>query len=268
MATNSLKDFVKYCRDHIKGDEKSEAKLFLDHFFMGLGYEDGLKGAGAECEFRIKSSRRSTSFADLVWRKRVLIEMKKAGENLAVHLQQATDYWLQLAADRPRYVILCNFEEFWIYDFDRDVYDPVDVIDLDELPDCKASFGFLLPQNFKPVFRKDKNDITAVAAKEVSRIYHYMVGRGINEEAALHYTLQCLVTVFAEDVELLPDKMFTRVIEELNDDRRHPTEKVPASYDLIGELFNEMNTKGKTPGGRFRGVDYFNGGIFSTINKI
>ena len=34
------------------------------------------------------------------------------------------------------------------------------------------------------------------------------------------------------------------------------------SYDLPGGLFDAMNAPGKTPGGRYAGVDYFNGGLF------
>ena len=97
-----LQNFVDYCRKHIKGDEKGEAQIFLDHFFTALGYPDGLKGAGAECEFRVRDTKRkTTSFGDLVWPKRVLIEMKKKDENLSIHLQQATDYWFKLAGVRP-----------------------------------------------------------------------------------------------------------------------------------------------------------------------
>lgn len=52
MAANALSDFVSYCQKHIKGDEKGEAQIFLDRFFTALGWPEGLKGAGAECEYR------------------------------------------------------------------------------------------------------------------------------------------------------------------------------------------------------------------------
>src|SRR5690606_5603494 len=40
------------------------------------------------------------------------------------------------------------------------------------------------------------------------------------------------------------------------------------AYDLIGGLFLEMNTPGISPGGRFKGVDYFNGGIFERPARV
>jgi hypothetical protein len=259
---NLLADFVDYCHRHIKGDEKGEAQIFMDRFFTALGYPEGLKGAGAECEFRVRDTKKkTTSFGDLVWKKRVLIEMKKKDENLAIHLQQATDYWFKLAGDRPQYIILCNFDEFWIYDFNIKVFDPVDVVKLTDLPSRREAFGFMLPTPVTPVFGKDKEDVTENAAKQVAAMYRSMIKRRIKNDEALHYALQCIVSLFAEDVGLLPDKIFSRIIEEC-------IQKKASPYDLIGGLFNEMNKPGITPAGYYKGVDYFNGGLFKEIKAI
>ncbi len=260
--TDKLHEFVNYCQRHIIGDEKGEAQIFLDRFFTALGYPEGLKGAGAECEFRVRDTRKkTTSFGDLVWKKRVLIEMKKKDEKLAIHLQQATDYWFKLAGDRPQYIILCNFDEFWIYDFNVKVFDPVDVVTLKELPERKEAFGFLLQKPVTPIFGKDKEDVTERAAEQVAAMYRSMVKRKIDPAQALHYSLQCIVSLFSEDVGLLPDKIFTRIIEEC-------IQKKASPYDLIGGLFNEMNKPGITPAGYYKGVDYFNGGLFKEIKSI
>lgn len=264
MAKDSaIQDFVSYCARHIRGDEKGEAQIFLDRFFTALGYAEGLKGAGAECEFRVRDTKKkTTSFGDLVWKKRVLIEMKKKDENLATHLQQATDYWFKLAGDRPQYIILCNFDEFWIYDFNQKVFDPVDVVKLVELPVRLEAFGFLLPKPITPVFGKDKEDVTERAAQQVAAMYRSMIKRKIAPADALHYALQCIVSLFAEDVGLLPNKIFTRLIEEC-------VQKKASPYDLIGGLFNEMNRPGTPPSGsRYEGVDYFNGGLFHEIKPL
>lgn len=69
-----------------------------------------------------------------------------------------------------------------------------------------------------------------------------------------------LVALFAEDIGLLERYLVTRLLEECTEPR--------LSYDLLGGLFAEMNTPGKTPGGRFKGVDYFNGGLFAHPARI
>lgn len=258
----NLADFTRYCRQHLRGDEKGEAQIFLDRLFTALGYPDGLKGAGAACEFRIKNeARRGTSFADLVWKPRVLIEMKKTGEKLELHYQQAFGYWTQLVPDRPKYVILCNFDEFWIYDFDVNIYEPLDKIPIALLPDHSEAFGFLLPAPEKPIFSLNRKDVTRDAAFQIAGAYKSMLKRNVPKTEALRFCLQCVVAMFAEDADLLPDLLFSRLVKECLDTKA-------SSYDLIGGLFREMNTPNRTPAGRYKDVEYFNGGIFQTTYSL
>lgn len=269
----SLQDFINYCEKHIKGDEKGEAQIFLDHLFMALGYEDGLKAAGASLEFRIKNEKkRSTSFADLVWKPRVLIEMKKSGEDLSIHYQQAFSYWQQLVPNRPRYVILCNFDEFWIYDFDLAIYEPLEKIELKDLANRKEALSFLLPVEKKPLFRNNKEDVTEAVAKYIAALYHSLTNSNRNpriaNDDAMRYCLQCILCLFAEDIDLLPDKVFTRLIEECIEKEGSGFDKIPETFDLIGGLFQQMNIPGKTSAGKYKNVEYFNGGLFQKIFPI
>jgi hypothetical protein len=124
-----LVEFTAWCQKHITGDEKGEAQLFLDRLFQAFGHA-GLKEAGATLEFRVAKAAEAgggTSFADLVWKPVVLVEMKKRGEKLEKHRAQAERYWTHLAPNRPRYVVLCNFDEFRVYDFDTDPDTPKDI---------------------------------------------------------------------------------------------------------------------------------------------
>src|SRR5436305_1972020 len=89
-----IEQFVDYART-LSGDEKGEAQVFCDRLFKAFGHE-GYKEAGATLEFRVKGQGKSTKFADLLWRPRLLIEMKKRGEKLQRHYTQAFEYWLQL----------------------------------------------------------------------------------------------------------------------------------------------------------------------------
>src|ERR1039457_4548154 len=71
---------------------------------------------------------------------------------------------------------------------------------------------------------------------------------------AQHFILQMLVALFAEDIDLLPKYFVTQILEDCS---------TPASaYDLIGGLFEAMNTNPPMTGGRFKGVSYFKGGLF------
>ena len=269
MPDANFKIFTDYVTKHITGDEKGEAQVFLDHFFKALGYSEGFKGAGANCEFRIKNEQtHSTKFADLVWKPVVLIEMKKKGEDLSIHLQQAFSYWTQLVPDRPQYVILCNFFEFWIYDFNQDIYRPLDKIKLEELENKAEAFAFLFPKSRQPIFGYNREDVTEKVAFHISHAYKSLLKRKIKPEIALRYSLQLVLSMFAEDIDLLPNQIFTRIIEELSHEPGGGMDIVSRSYDLIGSLFREMNTPGITEGGYYKGVDYFDGGLFETVYPI
>ncbi|HNY28498.1 MAG TPA: class I SAM-dependent DNA methyltransferase, partial [Candidatus Sumerlaeota bacterium] len=104
IRSEALEKFVQYVAN-LKGDEKGEAQVFLDRLFQGFGHA-GYKEAGAELEPRVRARDKSTRFADLLWSPRVLIEMKKRGANLALHYDQARDYWHD-TYPKPRYVVLC-----------------------------------------------------------------------------------------------------------------------------------------------------------------
>lgn len=252
-----IREFIQYART-LKGDEKGEAQVFCDRLFKAFGH-GGYKEAGATLEFRVKGAK-STKFADLLWRPRLLMEMKKRGEKLQKHYTQAFEYWLQLVPQRPRYVILCNFDEFWIYDFDLQLNDPVDKVSLGEMADRYTAFNFLFPVEKKPQFGNNRVDVTRAAAANVAGAFNSLVARGEGREQAQRFALQCVVAMFSEDAELLPKGLFSELLDDCK--------RGESSYDLIGGLFRQMNTPTAAKGGRFKGVRYFNGGIFQTVNPV
>ena len=254
-----LKNFVDWCAKHITGDEKGEAAIFLDHLFRAFGHA-GLKEAGANCEERVKKDGGGTAFADLVWKPVVLVEMKKRGVDLSKHYRQAFEYWTRLVPGRPRYVVLCNFDEFWVFDFETQMDSPVDQLKLTELPQRWGPLAFLFAKPETPVFQFDHEQVTRAAADLLATLYNHLTARGIEPALAQRFVLQCLMCLFAEDIGLLEKYFFARLL----DDCATPEQ----SFDLIGGLFVEMNTPGKTGGGRFKGVDYFNGGLFREPARI
>ncbi|MFJ6404678.1 DNA methyltransferase [Streptomyces hydrogenans] len=255
-----LDALVKYRKAHLTGDEKGEAQVFLDRLFRAFGHE-GVREAGATLEMRIKKSdQKGTAFADLMWKPRCLIEMKRVGTNLKRHYRQAFDYWVQAVPDRPRYVILCNFDDFWIYDFDQQLDEPVDRVALEDLPQRSDAFAFLFPYEEKPIFRNDLVAVTREAASDVARVFKQIHGRGIPRIKAQLFTLQSVMAMFAEDIGMLPTHSFTRALDD--------SETGSDAYDLLFGLFREMNTPGVTPSGRYKGTPYFNGGLFAEVYPV
>lgn len=259
MNKEELSDFVLWAQANITGDEKGQAQIFLDHLFRAIGYPGGsLSVDGGTPEYRIRKDVESgggTAFADFVWKPYVLIEMKKRSASLQKCYRQAFDYWTRLVPNRPRYVILCNFDEFHVYDFEIQMDAPVDTIALHELPVRYDALAFLAPGNPSPVFKNDCVAVTRKAADHLAACFNHMIIRKVDRRLAQSFTLQMLVAFFSEDIGLLEKSFVTRLL----DDCTNPAQ----SYDLIGGLFRAMNTNPPETGGRYKGVPYFNGGLFS-----
>ena len=209
-----------------------------------------------------RPARGGKKFADLLWPDRVLIEMKKRGEHLEKHYDQLFEYWTQIVPKRPPYAILCNFDEFWIYDFNQQLFDPVDKIPVRDLAERWSSLTFLLPRPRAPVFDNNRVQVTRKAAAQMAKVFRALVEeRHVPRARAQRFILQLFVALVSEDLDLLPGQVVTRA---LGDAIKDP----PSSYDLLGGLFREMNTPGRTDGGRYAGVDYFNGGLFAVIEPV
>lgn len=259
---NRMKEFVAYATQ-LK-DEKGQAQVFCERLFKAFGH-DGYLEAGAVLEDRVqKKAGKGKKYIDLIWKPVVLIEMKSAGQKLNLHYQQAFDYWIAAVPNRPRYVILCNFAEMWIYDFDKQLDEPIDRLKIEELPQRYTALNFLFPGNPKPVFNNDREEVSREAADQMADLYRTLVSRTskkVSREQAQRFVLQLLVAMFAEDVDLLPASTVVKIVRECLEDGQ-------SSYDLFGGLFRQMDDKKPAQGGRYVGVPYFNGGLFSVVEPI
>jgi len=260
----SLQAFVDYCDKYNSlGDERGEAQIFLDRLFVAFGYPDGIKEAHGTAEKRIKftlDEHSTTRFADLVIPGRVLIEMKKRDTDLQKAQLQALDYWKYLTP-HPDYVVTCNFDEFWVYDMEKQVDYPIDKIKLSELASQWGALAFLFPVPETPVFsgKFDLVDLTHNAAENLSDVFKSLTRTGrftgeVQAEHARQFILQCMIALFAEDIGLLPRYTFTRILDESAQNLDH-------SPALFTSLFFAMNSS-DPKGGIYQSIPYFNGGLF------
>jgi type II restriction/modification system DNA methylase subunit YeeA len=72
--------------------------------------------------------------------------------------------------------------------------------------------------------------------------------------------LQSVLALFAEDSKLLPRGLFKELVQDC---AAHGN-----TYDIIGGLFRQMADRNRASGGRYKGVQYFNGGLFSVVELI
>jgi hypothetical protein len=258
IETQKLQNFIKYVQT-LKGDEKGEAQVFCDRLFQAFGHE-GYKEAGATLEERLARKGKHVKFVDLIWKPRLLFEMKSRKENLGDHYQQVFEYWLHSVPHRPRYVVLCNFDEFWIYEFDEQLEEPMDRIRLEDLPQRYTALNFLFPTEKKPLFGNNRVAVTRAAADKLAVVFNSILRRVKDRERAQRFILQCLIAMVSEDVGLLPRGIFLEILNDCDSKAK--------SYDLIGNLFRQMNSPRPAGGGRYREAPYFNGGLFGVVDPV
>ena len=191
--------------------------------------------------------------------------MKKRGADLQRHYRQAFDYWTRLVPNRPRYVVLCNFDEFRVYDFETQMDTPMDTL----RPHGTARpAGGRSPSSFpgdhKPTFDNDRDAVTREAADALADCFKRLVRPDrsplVPRPIAQRFILQMLVALFAEDIGLLREVF-----------RHQPPRRLPQPHRHLrplGGLFAAMNTAKPPSGGRFKGVPYFNGGLFAEPARL
>lgn len=102
------------------GDERSEAQTFLGELLDC--YDPGWREKTDDVRFEHRYP--SGGFADLLWRGNVLVEMKSKHTSLRlpeIHWSQLFDYWDRSSfpdegIGAPRYVVLCSFDRFVIWE--------------------------------------------------------------------------------------------------------------------------------------------------------
>ena len=197
----------------------------------------------------------STGYADVFKRGAFAWENKAPGKNLDAALKQLLGY--SLALENPPLLVVCDRLNIRIHtQFNGHPSERHDIALADLEQHNKRELlkrVWTDPESFRP--RQTNRDITEEAAKSFATLAERLRQRGNTPDAVAHFLTQCLFCCFAEDVGLLPGKLFDRLINN----RNLTAERLGQN---LGHLFGAMKD-----GGLF-GVDdvpWFNGGLFQTI---
>jgi len=109
---------------------------------------------------------------------------------------------------------------------------------------------FLHPERLLPT--ETRESVTAKAASEFAKIA-VLLRRRYDERRVAHFINKLVFCLFAEDIELLPDRIFADILDEAI---KRPDDFVP----MLSELFRAMANRN----GRFgkAAIPWFNGGLF------
>ena len=114
----------------------------------------------------------------------------------------------------------------------------------------KLKWAMSAPERLRP--EESRQALTERAAMTFASLAQSLRERGHEPQAVAHFVNRLVFCMFAEDVGLLPDNIFTRMLEHA---RKQPKD----SASLAQDLFGAMSTGGKIG---FEAVAWFNGGLF------
>ena len=195
-------------------------------------------------------------YADVFYRNRFAWENKAPGKNLDAALRQLQQY--SLALGNPPLLVVCDRLVIRIHTQFNGHPSETHLIRLPDLADpAKQQLlrrVWLDPESFRP--HQTTRTITEAAARSFATLAEQLRARGHGADQVAHFLTQCLFCFFAEDVALLPGRMFERLI----DNRNRSSEQLT---DGLRNLFQTMRA-----GGSFGADDipWFNGGLFQHIN--
>jgi hypothetical protein len=188
-----------------------------------------------------------------VWRRHCFAwEYKGKHQDLAAALRQLQQY--ALALDNPPLLIVSDMATIEIHTHFTNTVNVVHRLTLDDLADPdqfqKLKWAFLEPERLQSA--RTREAVTKDAAMLLGGLAQRLRQRGHDPQQVAHFMTRLLFCLFAEDIGLLPERLFSQVLEAA---RRSPTD-FPG---LAGDLFRAMHQ-----GGRFglERIAWFNGGLF------
>lgn len=255
-----------------KGYEKGQSQSF---WLQLLGEVYGVEHPAQFIKFEGQVMLDHTSFIDAVIPStHVLIEQKSLGKNLKQPIrqsdgslltpfQQAKRYTAEMPySERPRWIVVSNFEEFHIYDMEKPYGDP-EIIYLKDLPTEYYRLQFLVDSGNKHI--QKEMEVSIEAGEIVGKLYDALIKQyrdAKNEQSLRSLNMLCVRLVFclyAEDAGIFGARnMFHDYLEQYS---------AKELRRAIIELFKVLDTKREERDPYLdedlAAFPYVNGGLFA-----
>ncbi len=269
----AAKAFAEFWKN--KGYEKGESQSFWLSLLRDVY---GVEHPEQYIEFEDQVHLDNTSFIDgKIPSTRVMIEQKGLGKDLnkairqsdgtlLTPFQQAKRYIVELPVDEhPRWVVTCNFSEFWVYDMNKPGGDPEKIL-LKDLPREYYRLQFLVDSGNEHLARE--MEVSIAAGEIVGLLYDAFRERYADPESAhsLHsLNVLCVRLVFclyAENAGIFGHYgMFHDYLEDF--DTRHMRKALIELFRILDTPTDKRDPYLADDDPKLAAFPYVNGGLFS-----
>ena len=185
-------------------------------------------------------------------------EYKGKRKNLDAAFAQLQQY--ALALENPPLLVTCDLDRFVIRTnwtntvSEKHEFSLEDLREPRTLQKLKATMS--APERLQPSVTRQQ--LTEGTAAEFATLAQALRGRGHDAAKVAHFVNRLVFCMFAEDAELLPEKMFTKMLEA--------AKRTPAEFQHhASSLFSAMQSGGLVG---FDQVEWFNGGLFDDAEAL
>ena len=197
-------------------------------------------------------------WADVWKRHHFAWEYKGRRADLGAAFEQLRQY--SLALENPPLLIVSDMVRFRIRTNWTNSVSQTHEFELDDLADAatrdRLKWTFSDPVRLRP--GETRQSLTERASASFASVAQALRGRGHDPQTVAHFVNRLVFCMFADDVGLLPDHMFTRML-------RHAQTAPDEFSELVGELFRVMAFGGRVG---FDTVAWFNGGLFDDADAL
>ena len=210
--------------------EKGETQSFYNEFFEIFGVR---RRSVARYEEHVKKLDNRSGFIDLFWPGVLIVEQKSEGRDLEVAYGQAGEYFDSLPErDRPRYILVSDFQSFELHDLDEGEQTSFALVDL---PSHVEAFGFILGVQ-RRIFR-DQDPVNVEASASMGRLHEALEASGYSGHDLEVFLVRTVFCLFADDTGIFePRDLFLDLLETRT--REDGSDLGPA----LARLFQVLNT--------------------------
>ena len=197
-----------FARDwHDASYEKGETQSFYNDFFKVFGVQ---RRSVARYEEHVTKLNDSQGFIDLFWPGVLIVEQKSAGRDLDVAYEQAGGYFDAIPEhEKPRYILVSDFQHFELRDLDES---QTDSFELKDLPAHVESFGFIMGVQRK-TFR-DQDPVNIAAAELIGKLHDALNTVGYPGQDLERFLVRTVFCLFADDTGIFDTRdVFSDFIE-------------------------------------------------------
>ena len=187
--------------------EKGETQSFYNDFFQIFGVR---RRSVARYEEHVKKLDNRSGFIDLFWPGVLIVEQKSEGRDLKRAYGQAGEYFDSLPErDRPRYILVSDFQTFALHDLDEG--ESVSFA-LADLPSHIEKFGFILGVQ-RRTFR-DQDPVNVEASASMGRLHDALRESGYVGHDLQVFLVRVVFCLFADDTGIFePRDIFLDLLE-------------------------------------------------------